>query len=149
MSRSCVYRPLAAQLGRAPSTISREVRRNEGNSKYRAGNADERAWRLASRPKQCRLAVNLTLQVEVAQKLSDDWSPQQIAGWLKIAYADDPKMRVSHETIYKSLFVQARGVLKKELLSHLRTRRSNSRPRKTLGFVTPAAKLARSVAATG
>lgn len=116
-------RRIAAQLGRAPSTISREVRRNDGNSKYRAANADERAWRLAGRPKQCRLAVNPSLQVEVAQKLSDNWSPQQISGWLKIEYADDPKMRVSHETIYKSLFVQARGVLKKELLSHLRTRR--------------------------
>jgi IS30 family transposase len=107
-------RRIAAQLGRAPSTISREVRRNDGNSKYRAANADERAWRLASRPKQCRLALNPWLQVEVAQKLSDNWSPQQISGWLKIEYADDPKMRVSHETIYKSLFVQARGVLKKE-----------------------------------
>jgi len=78
---------------------------------------------LAGRPKQCLLAVNSRLQVEVAQKLSDNWSPQQISGSLKIEYADDSKMRVSHETIYKSLFVQARGVLKKELLSHLRTRR--------------------------
>ena len=116
-------RRIAAQLGRAPSTISREVRRNDGSGKYRAASADERAWRLASRPKQCRLAVNPWLQVEVAQKLRDNWSPQQISGWLKIEYIDDPKMRVSHETIYKSLFVQARGVLKKELLSHLRTRR--------------------------
>ena len=99
-------RRIAAQLGRAPSTISREVRRNDGSGKYRAATADERAWRLASRPKQCRLAVNPWLQVEVAQKLRDNWSPQQISGWLKIEYIDDPKMRVSHETIYKSLFVQ-------------------------------------------
>jgi IS30 family transposase len=117
------FRRIAAQLGRAPSTISREIERNNGCSKYRATNADERAWRSACRPKRCRLAVSQSLQTAVAQKLSDDWSPQQISGWLRVEYVDDPHMRVSHETIYKSLFVQARGVLKRELLSHLRTRR--------------------------
>ena len=116
-------RLIAAQLGRAPSTISREVGRNSGRRKYRAANADERAWRWACRPKPCRLAINRTLQMVVAQKLNDNWSPQQIAGWLKVEYVNDAPMMVSHETIYKSLFVQARGVLRKELISHLRTRR--------------------------
>ncbi len=116
-------RKIATQLGRAPSTISREIRRNEGRGKYRAINADERAWRSACRPKPCRLAVNRSLQMVVAQKLTDNWSPQQISGWLKIEYLDDAPMRVSHETIYKCLFVQARGVLRRELISHLRTRR--------------------------
>jgi IS30 family transposase len=116
-------RKIATQLGRAPSTISREVCRNNGRSKYRAANADERAWRSACRAKPCRLAVNRSLQMVVAQKLSDNWSPQQISGWLKVEYVDNPPMRISHETIYKSLFVQARGVLRKELISRLRTRR--------------------------
>jgi transposase, IS30 family len=116
-------RHIAIQLGRAPSTISREVGRNNGRNKYRAANADERAWRSACRPKLCRLAVNRCLQMVVAHRLSDNWSPQQISGSLKIEYVNDPSMRISHETIYKSLFVQARGVLRKELLSHLRTRR--------------------------
>lgn len=116
-------RQIAMQLGRAPSTISREVGRNNGRSKYRAANADERAWRSACRPKPSRLAVNRSLQMVVAQKLSDNWSPQQISGWLKVEYVNDLPMRISHETIYKSLFVQARGVLRKELISCLRTRR--------------------------
>ena len=116
-------RKIAAQLGRAPSTVSREVGRNNGPRKYRAANADERAWRSASRPKPCRLALNPSLQMVVTQKLNDNWSPQQISGWLKVEYANDDLMRVSHETIYKSLFVQARGVLRKELISRLRTGR--------------------------
>ena len=116
-------RKIATQLGRAPSTVSREVGRSHGRSKYRAAKADELAWRSACRPKLCRLAVNRSLQMVVAQKLSDNWSPQQISGWLKVEYIDDPPMRISHETIYKSLFVQARGVLRKELTSRLRTRR--------------------------
>jgi IS30 family transposase len=116
-------RKIAAQLGRAPSTISREVLRNGGLRRYRAANADERAWRSACRPKPCRLAVSSALQKVVAQKLNDNWSPQQIAGWLKVEYLDERQMRVSHETIYKSLYVQARGVLKRELISRLRTRR--------------------------
>jgi IS30 family transposase len=116
-------RKIAAQLGRAPSTISREISRNSGPRKYRATNADERAWRSACRPKPCRLAINPALQMVVTQKLNDNWSPQQISGWLKVEYLDDEPMRVSHETIYKSLFVQARGVLRRELISRLRTRR--------------------------
>ena len=116
-------RMLAVQLGRAPSTISREVKRNNGRRKYRAANADDRAWQSACRPKPCRLAINRALQMVVAQKLNDNWSPQQISGWLKVEYVNDAPMMVSHETIYKSLFVQARGVLRKELISRLRTRR--------------------------
>jgi IS30 family transposase len=116
-------RKIATQLRRAPSTISREVCRNNGRSKYRAAHADERAWRSVCRAKPCRLAVNRSLQMVVARKLSENWSPQQISGWLKVEYADNPPMRISHETIYKSLFVQARGVLRKELISRLRTRR--------------------------
>ncbi len=116
-------RKIAAQLGRAPSTVSREISRNGGPRKYRATNADERAWRSACRPKPCRLAINPALRMVVTQKLNDNWSPQQISGWLKIEYLDDEPMRVSHETIYKSLFVQARGVLRRELISRLRTRR--------------------------
>lgn len=114
---------IAKQLGRSTSTISREVRRNHGRIKYRATDADERAWRRAQRPKPCRLAVNEPLQRVVAEKLGDQWSPQQVSGWLKMEYPDDGTMRVSHETIYRSLFIQARGVLKKDLLSHLRSRR--------------------------
>ena len=90
-------RRIAAQLGRAPSTISREVERNNGRRKYRAANADERAWRSACRPKPCRLAVNRSLQMVVAEKLNDNWSPQQISGWLKVEYINDEPMRVSHE----------------------------------------------------
>lgn len=116
-------RKIAGQLGRSPSTISREVSRNQGAWKYRAANADERAWRQALRPKSCVLASNRSLRMVVAEKLNDNWSPKQISGWLKLEYLNDRAMRVSHETIYKSLFIQARGVLKKELLSRLRTRR--------------------------
>lgn len=116
-------RRIAAQLGRSTSTISREICRNHGRIKYRAADADERASRRARRPKPCRLGVNRLLQKIVARKLSKQWSPQQVSGWLKVEYPDDEMMRVSHETIYRSLFVQSRGVLKKELLSHLRSRR--------------------------
>jgi IS30 family transposase len=122
-------RKIAVRLGRAPSTVSREVSRNSGRQKYRAANADERAWRSACRPKSCRLAINRSLQMVVAQKLKDNWSPQQISGWLRVEYANDGPMRVSHETIYKSLFIQARGVLRKELISRLRTRRLMRRGR--------------------
>lgn len=116
-------RKISEQLGRSPSTVSREVSRNHGRQKYRASNADERAWRQASRPKQCRLAANRSLQMVVAEKLGNHWSPQQVSGWLEVKYLEDRTMRVSHETIYKSLFVQARGVLKKELISLLRSKR--------------------------
>lgn len=117
------FRRIAAQLGRSPSTVSREVHRNGGQRCYRATGADERAWQRASRPKSCLLAVNKPLQMLVAAKLQDQWSPQQVSGWLKVGYPDDGAMQVSHETIYKSLFIQAREVLKKELLLNLRSRR--------------------------
>jgi IS30 family transposase len=117
------FHQIAAQLGRSPSTISREVSRNGGRRKYRATNADERAWQRGLRPKPCLLAAHPSLQMLVADKLQIEWSPEQISGWLKAEYGDDRTMRVSHETIYKSLFIQARGVLKKELTGHLRSRR--------------------------
>lgn len=116
-------RRIAKHLGRSPSTISREVSRNRGRQKYRAANADERAWRQALRPKPCLLAADKLLQMVVAEKLNDNWSPQQVSGWLKVEYRNNRAMRVSHETIYKSLFIQARGVLKKELISRLRSKR--------------------------
>ncbi len=116
-------RAIAAQLQRAPSSISREVRRNGGRHGYRAALADAKAWQRAARPKPCRLASQPRLRRVVARRLQDHWSPQQISGWLDAVYPDDPAMQVSHETIYKSLFIQARGVLKKELLIHLRSRR--------------------------
>jgi IS30 family transposase len=114
---------IAAQVGRSPSTISREVSRNGGRRKYRATSADERAWQQGLRPKPCLLSVHRSLQMVVADKLQNEWSPEQIAGWLKAEHGDDRTMRVSHETIYKSLFIQARGVLRKELTCHLRSRR--------------------------
>ena len=123
MAANSSIRQIAAMIGRAPSTVSREIARNGGRNKYRASDADSQAWDQARRPKQCRLAMNESLQQVVANKLSLDWSPEQIAGWLKLGFPDDKSMRVSHETIYRSLFIQARGVLKKELISHLRSRR--------------------------
>jgi transposase, IS30 family len=116
-------RQIAAQLGRAPSTVSREITRHGGAHTYRAAEADARAWKRARRPKPCRLAVHPMLQRVVARKLTLDWSPEQIAGWLTREFPNQGTMRVSHETIYRSLFIQARGVLKKELMGHLRTRR--------------------------
>ncbi|MEQ9059879.1 MAG: IS30 family transposase [Gammaproteobacteria bacterium] len=116
-------RDIAGQLGRAPSTISREINRNGGRHRYRAAFADEKAWERARRPKLCRLAQHGALRRLVTTKLAQDWSPEQIAGWLKRTYPDEGSLHVSHETIYKSLFVQSRGVLKKELQKHLRTKR--------------------------
>jgi IS30 family transposase len=116
-------RVIAARLGRAPSTISREVERNKGPRKYRAIDADDRAWRRARRPKPCLLAQRPDLAQVVAEKLREDWSPEQISGHLKREFAHEPEMQVSHETIYKTLFIQSRGVLAKELQAHLRTRR--------------------------
>ena len=112
-----------AGLGRSPSTISREIRRNGGCSAYRASEADRRAWQRALRPKPCRLARHAELRWRVAQKLVLQWSPEQISGWLKRQFPADQGMQVSHETIYRSLFIQTRGVLKKELMAHLRTAR--------------------------
>jgi len=127
---SVSMRQIAAQLGRAPSTVSRELARHGGRQHYRAAVADRRAWDRARRSKPCRLASNRRLREVVAQKLCLQWSPQQIASWLAQEFPADQSMRVSHETIYRSLFIQARGVLKKELLAHLRSRRRMRRARK-------------------
>ena len=123
LSAGYSMRDIAQQLGRSPSTISREIARNGGARRYRANIADEKAWDRARRPKLCHLALNGFLRRIVSLKLAQDWSPEQIAGWLKRRYPDDETMHVSHETIYKTLFVQSRGVLKKELQKHLRTKR--------------------------
>jgi IS30 family transposase len=122
-------REIAKGLQRAVSTVSREVARHGGRPQYRANEADHQAWESALRPKACLLAVHVKLQTIVASKLILDWSPAQISGWLKIQYPDDESMRVSHETIYRSLFIQARGVLKKELIGHLRSKRRIRRSR--------------------
>jgi len=122
-------RTIARQLRRSPSTISREVRRNGGRQHYRATQSDQAAWDRARRPKPCKLADRPALCHTIAQKLERKWSPQQIAGWLKREHPDDEGERVSHETIYRSLFIQARGVLKKELLAHLRATRAIRRSR--------------------
>ena len=113
-------RAMARQLSRAPSTISREIRRHGGPSQYRAAAADTRAWDRARRPKVRRLVARGRLQRIVFAKLRADWSPEQIAAWLRMRYPQEPTMRVSHETIYRTLYVQARGALKKELVHHLR-----------------------------
>ncbi len=122
-------RTIARHLKRAPSTISREVRRNGGRRRYRAARSDQAAWDRARRPKPCKLARRPTLCHTISVKLERKWSPQQIAGWLKREHPDDESARVSHETIYRSLFIQARGVLKKELLAHLRVTRAIRRSR--------------------
>ena len=117
-------RAIAAQLGRSPSTISREIKRNGGYDRYRATQADHAAWDRAHRPKQCKLACHPILKRIIASKLKHHWSPKQIAGWLKRSYPFEAHKQVSHETIYRSLFIQARGVLKKELQQYLRTQRA-------------------------
>src|ERR1043166_1020513 len=116
-------RHIAQGLGRSPSTVSREIRRNSGCSAYRASEAETRAWERALRPKPCRLACHAELRWRVAQKLALQWSPEQVSGWLKQQFSADQSMQISHETIYRSLFIQTRGVLKKELMAHLRTAR--------------------------
>jgi len=118
------FREIAEKLGRSPSTVSREVNRNGGYEHYRAAEADWDAWKRAKRPKRCKLACNPSLRYKVARKLMLDWSPRQIAGWLKVEHPGDETNQVSHETIYRSLFIQARGVLKKELTQHLRSKRT-------------------------
>lgn len=122
-------RSIAAQIGRAPSTVSREIERNGGRMAYRASYADSAAWDRAHRPKRCKLIRNRKLARIVATKLRLLWSPEQIAGWLKHTYPCDESQHVSHETIYRSLFIQARGALKKELLEHLRRTRGMRRSR--------------------
>ncbi|MGY3064517.1 IS30 family transposase [Streptomyces sp. TE3672] len=121
------FRAIVGRLGRAPSTVSREVGRHGGRERYRAARADEGAWSNARRPKSCLLQQSPALRDTVAGKLKEDWSPRQIAGWLARAFAPEDGVYVSHETIYKGLFIQARGVLKKELVSHLRRRRTMRR----------------------
>src|ERR1700678_2558791 len=122
-------REVARHLDRAASTVSREISRHGGRAVYRAHEADDHAWDSALRPKQCLLAANRKLRDIVASKLILDWSPEQISGWLKTQYPDDESLRVSHETIYRSLFIQARGVLKKELMDRLRSKRRMRRSR--------------------
>ena len=122
-------RSVAVRLGRSPSTISREIRRNGGPERYRASRADEAAWQRALRPKRCKLVRNRALASVVSQMLRMRWSPEQIAGWLKHTYPNNSSLHVSHETIYRSLFIQARGALKRELLEHLRRTRGMRRSR--------------------
>lgn len=122
-------RSIAATLGRSPSTVSREVNRNGGRRRYRANTADKAAWERAKRPKACKLAHNTALARIVAGKLQLQWAPEQIAGWLQRVYPGKEAFQVSHETIYKSLYIQTRGVLKKELLKHLRRTRAMRRSR--------------------
>jgi IS30 family transposase len=121
-------RQIAHRLGRAPSTVCREVGRNGGRGEYRALRADRAAWRRSCRPKTAKLAVNTVLRAVVEDKLAQWWSPQQISGWLKDTYPGVEEMRVSHETIYLSLFVQGKGALRHELTRCLRTRRAIRRP---------------------
>ena len=142
ISRSLVagqsLRAMARTLGRAPSTISRELGRNGGAHRYRATIADKRALKNALRPKLCKLAVHGRLRQAVASKLALEWSPQQIAGWLKWTNPGDEAAQVSHETIYRSLYVQARGALKKELIQYLRDGRQVRRSRHATTQKNPA-----------
>jgi IS30 family transposase len=122
-------RSIARELSRPASTIYREINRNGGYDAYRAADAESRAWDRALRPKVCKLATNKFLQDVISNKLTRLWLPEQIAGWLKRRYPDEEQKPVSHETIYRSLFVQARGVLKKELMQYLRSKRTIRRSR--------------------
>jgi IS30 family transposase len=122
-------RSIASSLRRAPSTVSREIRRNEGRDGYRASHADQAAWDRARRPKPCKLALHPSLALRVADRLQRHWSPEQIAGWLRRTYPKDRNGQVSHETIYRTLYIQSRGALKKELLAHLRRTRAMRRSR--------------------
>lgn len=120
---------IASQLGRSPSTIYREIQRNGGREFYRASRADQAAWDNACRPKVCKLLNSRALCRIVAAKLTKDWSPEQISGWLKATYPDEEHLQVSHETIYRTLYIQSRGALKKELIKHLRKTRAMRRSR--------------------
>jgi len=124
LAQDLSIRTIAAGLGRAPSTVCREIKRNGGQEKYRATEADKSAWHRAKRPKTCKLASNPKLIPIIDRKLRKRWSPEQIAGWLKVTYPDDECYHVSHETIYQSLFIQARGLLKKELQQFLKSKRT-------------------------
>jgi len=129
IASGCSMRVIAKGLKRAVSTVSREVARHGGRPLYRANEADQQAWESALRPKTCLLATHTKLRELVASKLILDWSPEQISGWLKQSYPDDESLRVSHETIYRTLFLQARGALKQELVRHLRSKRRIRRSR--------------------
>jgi IS30 family transposase len=129
IAANCSVRAMARELSRPPSTISREIHRHGGRMRYRATQADAMAWRRARRPKLCRLRQHARLRHVVAARLRADWSPEQIAAWLPRAYPHDGTMRISHETIYRTLFVQTRGALKHELVQHLRRQRALRRPR--------------------
>lgn len=131
IAAGCSLTQLAREIARPTSTISREVARNGGRSSYRATDADERAWVMGRRPKPCRMAVSAELRDIVAAKLELDWSPTQIARWLKLEHPGQRGLQVSHETIYRTLFIQARGALRKELASHLRTQRKLRRSKKS------------------
>lgn len=120
-------REIARQIGRSASTVSREVARCGGRQRYRAAQADRRAWERAGRPKTCKLRQNRALRDQVARKLAENWSPEQIAAWLKEEFPHNADMQVSHETIYRTLFIQARGALKKELIGHLRSQKTMRR----------------------
>jgi IS30 family transposase len=133
LARHETVRGVAARLQRAPSTISREIRRHGGWAAYRAARADRRAWARARRPKACRLATRPRLRHLIAEKLTRQWSPQQIAGWLRRTFPSDAALQVSHETIYRTLFVQSRGVLKRELTQHLRRQRQRRQARAARG----------------
>jgi IS30 family transposase len=122
-------RAVAGLLGRAPSTISREVNANGGRRRYRAARADQAAWARAARPKVCKLAGNRVLRDIVEAKLERCWSPQQIAGWLRLTYPEAVEMQVSHESIYRTLYLQSRGALRRELTQYLRTGRVIRRPK--------------------
>ena len=140
-------RMIASELGRSPSTVSREINRNGGYYNYRATKAEQAAWKQAQRPKCCKLASNKRLTQIIARKLQSNWSPQQISGWLKRKHPDNEVYHVSHETIYRSLYIQTRGVLKKELLKFLRTKRVMRRSKKSslkrqgLGKITNAVSI--------
>ena len=133
-------REIAGHLHRAASTVSREIIRHGGRPAYRAHDADQQAWGAALRPKKCRLAGNRKLRDSVGSKLILDWSPEQISGWRKTRYPNNESMRVSHETIYRSLFIPARGVLKKELLEHLRSKRACAARDTPANMDTPAGR---------
>jgi transposase, IS30 family len=129
IASGCSMRLIAQHLSRSSSTVSREVGRNGGRTQYRANEADSQAWQSALRPKVCRLVLHDKLRTLVASKLILDWSPEQISGWLKQSHPNDESLRVSHETIYRTLFLQARGALKQELVRHLRSQRRIRRSR--------------------
>ncbi len=132
LSDGISLRAIARQIERPPSTVSREVARNGGRQSYRALRAAQRARDQARRPKACKLSKHPRLRIVVADKLEQRWAPEQIASWLKLEFAKDVEMQISHETIYRSLFIQARGTLKKELVSHLRTGRAMRQSKKAV-----------------